>query len=224
MKISTVLLDIDGTLVDSNDAHAKAWLEAITEFNLPANFESIRKKIGMGGDKLLPLVTGIESDSELGKKISIVRQNIFQNKYLPHLSAFPQTRNLLLHMLKDGLELVVSTSASKDDLSKILKQAGISDLLVNRITSDDAENSKPDPDIIEAALAKMNASPQVAVMIGDTPYDIEAASRANVRSIAFTSGGWSVQALSGSIAVYEGPADLLRRFNESMLFSSSRKE
>lgn len=224
MKISTVLLDIDGTLVDSNDAHAKAWLEAITEFNLPANFESIRKKIGMGGDKLLPLVTAIESDSELGKKISIVRQNIFQNKYLPHLSAFPQTRNLLLHMLKEGLELVVSTSASKDDLSKILKQAGISDLLVNRITSDDAENSKPDPDIIEAALAKMNASPQVAIMIGDTPYDIEAASRANVRSIAFTSGGWSVQALSGSIAVYEGPADLLRRFNESMLFSSSRKE
>ncbi|MBC7740676.1 MAG: HAD family hydrolase [Bdellovibrionaceae bacterium] len=221
MKISTVLLDIDGTLVDSNDAHAKSWVEAISEFKFDINYQIIREKIGMGGDKLLPLVIGIESASEVGKKISKLRQSIFQTKYLPNLLAFDGTRELLEHMIKVGLQLVVATSASKDDLSKILEQAKISKLLSNRVTSDDAENSKPAPDILSAALKKMKVCPEEAIMIGDTPYDIEAARLAKVRSIGFTCGGWPAEALAGSFATYGGPKDLLKHFDESFFSSAA---
>lgn len=222
MTITTVLLDIDGTLVDSNDAHAKAWLDTLAEFKFDPDYSAIRTKIGMGGDKLLPSVIGIDPESKLGEQIFKRRSTIFKEKYLPTLCAFPQTRNLLKHMLKIGLQLVVATSASKDDLTSILDQTEISDLLKVRVTSDDAENSKPDPDILQAALKKMKATPEESIMIGDTPYDIEAAIRAHVKSIGFTSGGWGRSALVGAVEIYGGPIDLLAQFNTSLLHRRGR--
>ncbi len=217
MKVTTVLLDVDGTLVDSNDAHAHSWREAMTEFGFQADFTTIREKIGMGGDKLLPLVTGVETESELGKKITELRAKIFKEKYLPTLTAFPRTRNLLEHMLANGFRLVVATSASKEDLTNILTQAKLSDLLNNRVTSDDAENSKPDPDILQAALKKMKRTAGESIMVGDTPYDIEAATRAGIRSIGLTCGGWTADSLKGAEIIFANPADFLQSFLKSPL-------
>jgi HAD superfamily hydrolase (TIGR01549 family) len=209
--IRGVILDVDGTLVDSNDAHAHAWVEALAEQGINVEFEKVRSLIGMGGDKLLPEVSGISEETEQGKLVSERRSEIFKEKYLPHLKAFPKTRELLERMRDEGLKLVVASSAKKDELKALLKIARADDLIEDKTSSDDAENSKPDPDIVKAALEAIGLSPDAVVMIGDTPYDIESASKAHVRVIAVRSGGWSDEDLKGAIAIYDDPADLLEQ-------------
>jgi phosphoglycolate phosphatase-like HAD superfamily hydrolase len=216
-KIRGVLLDIDGTLVDSNDAHARAWVEALAEEGIEVPFEKVRPLIGMGGDKLLPRVTGLEEDSPRGKRIGERRGEIFKDRYLPGLKAFPATRELLLKMRDQGLKLVVATSAKEDELNPMLKIAGAADLIEEKTSSDDAENSKPDPDIVKAALDESGLSPDEAVMIGDTPYDIEAALKAGLKIIAFRSGGWDDAGLARAVAIYDGSADLLAQYDSSPL-------
>ena len=212
-----MILDIDGTLVDSNDAHARAWVEALAEAGIDVPFEKVRPLIGMGGDKLLPRVSGLEEDSPRGKRIGERRGEIFKEHYLPRLKAFPATRELLLKMRERGLKLAVATSAKEDELKPLLKIAGAADLIEEKTSSDDAENSKPDPDIVKAALDELQLSADEAVMIGDTPYDIEAASRAGLKAIAFRSGGWNDAELARAIAIYDGPADLLAQYDSSFL-------
>ena len=119
---------------------------------------------------------------------------------------------MLERMLADGLILVVATSAG-DELSALLKQAGLADLIEVAATSDDAEKSKPDADIVQAALAKAGIEAHHAIMLGDTPYDIQAASAAGVGTVALRSGGsWKDPDLAGAIGIYDDPADLLSRW------------
>ena len=214
-KIRGIILDIDGTLVDSNDAHARAWVEAFAEFDIHITFDQVRWLIGMGGDKLMPKVSGVSEDTPKGQAISRRRGEIFKTRYLPHLRAFPQTRALLERMRGDGLELVVASSAKEEELKPLLKIAGAADLIEEETSSDDAENSKPDPDIVQAALDGASFSADEAVMLGDTPYDIEAAAKAGVPVIALRCGGWDDPRLTGAIAIYDGPADLLAHYDES---------
>lgn len=217
MKYKAVLLDVDGTLIDSNDAHAQAWVDVGREFGYEIEFERVRWLIGMGGDKVLPELTGLEEESEEGKKILDRRGEIFREQYLPGLKPFPQTREFLERIAGEGRKLVVATSASEEDLEVLLKQAGVADLIDNAANSDDAEESKPAPDIVEAALKRGQVTAGEAIMIGDTPYDVGAARRAGVAIIGFTSGGWSAEELAGAVAVYEGPADLLGGYSVSEL-------
>lgn len=115
-------------------------------------------------------------------------------------------------MLEDGLLLVVATSAG-DELSALLNQAGVADLIEVAATSDDAEKSKPDADIVQAALAKASIGAHEAIMLGDTPSDIGAASAAGVGTVALRCGGWWKDAdLAGAIGIYDDPADLLSRW------------
>ena len=217
MGVEAVLLDIDGTLVDSNDAHANAWVDVGREFGYAISFDEVRWLIGMGGDKVLPEVTGLQEDSAQGKKILERRGQIFRECYLPELKPFDGARALLERMSDDGYQLVVATSASEADLRGLLQQAGIADLIDTAAHSDDAEESKPAPDIVHAALARGRVQPSEAIMIGDTPYDIGAAQRAGVAIIAFLSGGWGADELRGAIELYDGPADLLARYSSSAL-------
>ncbi len=219
-----VLLDIDGTLIDSNEAHAKAWMDVFSEFKIPASYEDVRWKIGMGGDQLLPAVTDIQEDTSLGQKISQRRGEIFRDRYLPHLKAFPGARDLLRKMRRDGYVLVVATSASEEDLEGLLKQVAFEELLPVRTQKEDAERSKPSPDIIQAALKKAGVAAENSVMIGDTPYDVMAAKKAGVKSISFTCGGWGSHELHGSVAIYEGPWDLFNHFDQSVLFVPKQEE
>jgi HAD superfamily hydrolase (TIGR01509 family) len=215
-KIRGVILDVDGTLVDSNDAHARAWVEAFAQYGVKIDFEKTRRLIGMGGDKLMPEVSGIEEESETGKKISKRRGEIFKEKYLPKVRAFPQTRGLLLRLKEEGLRLAVASSAKEDELTPLLEIAGASDLIEEKTSSDDAENSKPEPDIVKAALDGLGFRPEEVFMLGDTPYDIEAAGRAGVKVIALRSGGWDDEGLRGTAAIYDDPADLLKSWGSGV--------
>ena len=215
-----VLLDVDGTLIDSNDAHTHAWLQAMSENgydNVP--FEKVRPLIGMGGDKVLPETIGVDKDSDDGKKITQRRKEIFKTRYIPTLHAFPHTLELLQRMHEQGLKLVIATSAEPDELDALLQRIGphAADLFANQASSQDAKASKPDSDVIQVAIKKAELPPQELVMLGDTAYDIEAATKANVKTIAFRSGGWNDQDLKGAVAIYNDPADMLAYYDESPL-------
>ena len=210
-----VLFDIDGTLVDSNDAHAHAWVEAFTEAGVHVAFDKVRCAIGMGGDKLMPAVAGIEEETPLGTRISKRRGEIFKSEYLPRLQAFRGAGTLVHTVESLGIKAVAASSAKRDELEALLKIADATSLLGNSASGDDANQSKPDPDIVHAALKKAGVKPVDAVMIGDTPYDIEAASRAGVEIIAFRCGGWKDASLGGAIAIFDGPWHLLDRLEES---------
>jgi HAD superfamily hydrolase (TIGR01509 family) len=216
-QAKVVVLDIDGTLIDSNDAHAHAWVDVGREFGFDIDFHRVRRLIGMGGDKVLPELTGLEEDDDTGKRMKERRGEIFREQYLPTLMPFPHARELLERLRADGYALVVATSASKEDMDALLEQAGIADLIEEKTSSSDAEESKPDPDIVQAALKSADAKPYDAIMLGDTPYDVEAAGRARVRVIAVRCGGWGDDALKDAAEIYDDPAELLARYDESSI-------
>jgi HAD superfamily hydrolase (TIGR01509 family) len=210
-----VLLDIDGTLVDSNDAHTRAWVEALRRGGHRVTYDEVRRLIGMGSDNLLPALVGIEKESAEGEKLSKSWSEIFTREYLPYLKATPGSRELVYRMRESGLRLAVASSAEKEMLESLLEIAGVADLVKEATTSGDADNSKPDPDIVQGALQKIGLPPGEVLMLGDTPYDIEAAAKAGVGVVALRSGGWDDAGLRGALAVYDSPADLLSHFEES---------
>ena len=211
------LLDVDGTLVDSNDAHALAWVRAFEDAGVRVDPDHVRRSIGRGGDKLMPAVSGIREDSPEGQAISARRAEIFKGTYLPRLSAFPRARDLVAAVKARGLTTVTASSAKKDELQGLLRVAGVAALLDAVTSSDDAEESKPDPDILRAALERVRVAPAEAVMLGDTPYDVEAANRSGVEMIALRCGGWRDEDLRGAVAIYDGPWDLLQKLQDSPL-------
>jgi HAD superfamily hydrolase (TIGR01509 family) len=218
-----VIFDIDGTLVDSNDAHAQSWVDTFAEAGYNVPFDVVRPLIGMGGDKLLPKAAHIEQDSEEGKKLTKRRSEIFQQKYLPKLQPLPGSRALVKRVREEGLKPVVATSAKAKELDGLLKAAQVNDLMEEKATSSDAKHSKPDPDIVHAAIRESGIRSDNLVMIGDTPYDVEAASRAGVRIIGFRSGGWNDEQLHGAVEIYDGPEDLLAHYDSSLLAKGRKK-
>ena len=219
-----VLLDIDGTLLDSNDAHAAAFTRAFAEHGLDIPFDHVRPLVGMGSDKLIPSLTGFEHDTREGKAIVERKKGIFEERYLPDLKPTPGARALLKRLLADGLALVVATSAGGDEMNGLLERAGVADLIHDATSSSDVDNSKPDPDVIGAATKKSKLKPRDLIMLGDTPYDIEAAEKAGIRTIALRCGGWwDDDALDGAMAIYDDPGDLLAHW-PMMPIASRRPE
>jgi len=213
-----VIFDIDGTLVDSNEAHARSWVDTLSEAGYDVPFDVIWPMIGMGGDKLLPSISGIESESAVGKRLSKRRWEIFERDYLPRLRPTRGARSLVERLKSDGLEIVVASSAGGSELGTLLEAAGVADLIDSSTSSTDAEDSKPDPDIVQAAVRKSGIEPDDLIMIGDTPYDVQASIGANVKLIALLCGGWTKEELSGATLIYEDPADLLEWYDrEPML-------
>jgi phosphoglycolate phosphatase-like HAD superfamily hydrolase len=210
-KIDTVLFDIDGTLDDSNDAHANSWVDALAEAGYPTPFALIRPLIGLGSDKLFPkLGHGLSADAEPGKAILGRRREIFLSKYLPAIEPFAGAHDLVAALRAHEYRLIVASSASEEELTPLLRIAHVEDLFDHAMTPNEVENSKPDPDIVEAALAWSKTSRENAVMIGDSRYDVEAAMRARVAAIALRCGGTPDADLAGAAAIFDDPADLLR--------------
>jgi HAD superfamily hydrolase (TIGR01509 family) len=221
-NIRGVILDVDGTLVLSNDAHAQSWMEAMADFGYYVTYEKVRPLIGMGGDKVLPETIGLQKDSEEGIKISAKRKEIFKKRYLPVLQAAPGSRELLEYMRVQGLKLAIASSSEKDELKALLQVAGASDLVQEVTSSSDASRSKPDPDVMQVTLQRIGLPANQVLMLGDTPYDIEAAAKVGVGTIALRCGGWTDPELKGALAIYNDPADLLDHYDTSPLGDSSQ--
>jgi len=215
-----VLFDIDGTLLDSNLAHAQAWVEVFRRHGHEVPVEAVRRQIGKGADKLMPVFLPKDEVDRVGEKLKKERVELFREKYLPRVRPFPQVRELFERLTGDGKKVALASSATGPELEEYQRVLGVGDLLDAHTSADDAERSKPDPDIFEAALDRLgHPDPAGAIVVGDTPYDAEAARRAGLKVTGVTCGGWSAADLTaaGCVAVYRDPADLLGNYEQSPL-------
>src|ERR1044071_1380517 len=218
--IEAVIFDIDGTLVDSVDLHAEAWRLAFKQFGKNVEFDAVRSQIGKGADQLLPVFLSPAELADFGKTLDDYRSKLYKKEFLPKVKAFPKVRDLFQRILQDGKRIALASSAKGDELKTYKEITQISDLIDAETSSDSAEKSKPHPDIFEAAIEELGAVPRNRVIvIGDTPYDAEAARKARLRTIGALSGGWNETDLreAGCMAIYRDPADLLANYKNSPL-------
>ncbi|MET0383906.1 MAG: HAD family hydrolase, partial [Burkholderiaceae bacterium] len=216
--IRAVLVDIDGTLIDSNDAHARAWMSVLNRHGHGFPYGDIRPLIGMGGDKLLEELLGLAADSPETRALGDERGRVFLETELHRLAPTRGARALLERLRAAGLKIVVATAAQAAETAALLRQAGVDDLIDRAASSADAERSKPDPDIVRSALRKAGVRPSEALMLGDTPYDVDAAAQAGVATIALRCGGWwNDDVFAEAAALYDDPADLLASLDGSPL-------
>jgi len=215
--VQAVLCDIDGTLVESNWLHARAWQVAFAEMGIKLELEEIRRQIGKGGDELIPVFVSWWKRDAVKEPLEAYRKFVFQHDYLARVKPLPKVREFLLRVKAEGIKVALSSSASKEDLLAYKRIANMEDLIDVETSADDADKSKPHPDIFDVTLRKLQLQAKDCIALGDTPYDAEAAGRAGLRTIGVTTGGWSHDELmsAGCVEVYESVAELLERFEES---------
>jgi HAD superfamily hydrolase (TIGR01549 family) len=225
--VQAVIFDVDGTLVDSVDLHAQAWRVAFEKFGKSIPFHDVRRQIGKGSDQLLPVFFSKEELEQFGDELDQYRGELFKKEYLPRVAAFPKVRELFQRIKKDGKQIVLASSAKADELEVYKKIARVKDLVESETSSDDADRSKPYPDIFQAALARLRGiAPENAIVIGDTPYDAEAASKANLETVGLLCGGWTEEELrsAGCLAIYRDAEDLLVNYDTHRLAFPARKK
>ncbi len=214
--LKAVIFDVDGTLVDSVDLHAKAWQDAFKDFGHDFEFDQIRQQIGKGGDQLLPVFLTQEEIEAKGEELETHRGKVLKQRYLSQIQAFPGVKALFERLRNDGIRTVLASSAKADEVETYMSITGIEDLVDEQTSSEDAEKSKPHPDIFQAAMKKLDGiTPADVLVIGDTPYDAEAAGKAGLRAVGVLCGGFPEAELrkAGCIAIYGGPEDLLRQYD-----------
>ena len=214
-----VIFDVDGTLVDSVDLHAQAWADALQHFGYDVSAAQARTQIGKGGDQLMPVFVPEQDLERVGKDMEKWRGERYKAEYLPRVRGFPKVRELFDTLLARGVRVGLGTSSKPAELEEVKKMAGIADLDIVEATSEDAERSKPHPDIFLATLSKLGTAPGETVAVGDTPYDAEAAVKAGLTVVGVLCGGFPEADLkrAGCVAIYRDPADLLARLSDSPL-------
>jgi HAD superfamily hydrolase (TIGR01549 family) len=218
--IEAAILDVDGTIVDSVDLHAKAWQAAFAKFGKKISLSQIRRHIGKGADQLLPVFFSKQELDEFGKELDGHRSELFEKEYLPLVKGFPKVRELFQRIKRDGKRIALASSAKAKEIEIYKNIAKIGDLIESETSSEDADKSKPHPDIFEAALRRLpGVTLDQVIVVGDTPYDAEAAAKANLQTIGLLCGGWKEKELrqAGCIAIYKNPADLLAHYDKSPL-------
>ncbi|MDB5414526.1 MAG: family hydrolase [Rubritepida sp.] len=215
-----VIFDVDGTLIDSNDLHVGAWVETFRHFGHEVAAEAVRPHIGKGGDQLMPEFLPAEMIEERGEEITAFRTSLFLREYMPRAEPFPAVRSLLARLREAGQRIALASSSKPEELERSIEITGIADLIDTTTSSADAEHSKPSPDIFRAALERLAPLQAAdAVVVGDTPYDAEAAGKLGLRTIGLLCGGFPETWLrdAGCIAIYRDAAHLLAEFEASAL-------
>jgi HAD superfamily hydrolase (TIGR01509 family) len=214
--LKAILFDIDGTLVDSNQSHILAWQQALRDAGHEFDESTIHDQIGKGADNLVPALLPSASEEE-AERLGDAHGRIFKECYFDQLRPFPGARDLLARCKEAGYKVVLASSATGEELDHHLELLGARELVDGFTSADDVGCSKPCPDIFETARQKAGVSADEALVIGDTPYDIEAARKAGIRTIAVRSGRFDDRALSGALAIFDDVAELLARFDASPL-------
>jgi HAD superfamily hydrolase (TIGR01509 family) len=218
--VRAVIFDIDGTLLDSVDLHAQAWVDAFAHFGVTVSHDQARSQIGKGGDQLLPVFLDAERIEREGETIEAYRSDLFKRDYLAKVKPFPGVRALFEHLKDQGLTIALASSGKAKEVEHYQSLMKVEDLTDVVVSSDDVERSKPFPDIFQAALEKLAPiTAAEAVVIGDTPYDAEAAQKAGLPTIGVLCGGFPEADLKGAgcIALYKDPQDLLDGYAASPL-------
>jgi HAD superfamily hydrolase (TIGR01509 family) len=224
MALAGVILDLDGTLVDTNALHVEAWRRALAQGDYTIAPDRIFEEIGKGGDFLVPALLGKQADKKDGDALRKAQPIEFGKLAKDGIRVFPQARELLIELRNRKLRTVLATSSAEKQV-KVIEQASglpVSDLVDEVVVSEDASRSKPAPDLVWAAVEKLGMSPAQCVMVGDTIFDTESARRAGVVSLGLLCGGNSSEALlsAGARQTYADPADLLAQLDEAISSAS----
>ena len=218
--MKAVIFDVDGTLVDSNLQHVEAWREAFAHFGKELSSDEVHAQIGKGGDQLMPVFLSRHEMERFGGELERLRMELFTRDYLPNVEPFPKVRELFERVKSDGVQIALASSAKESELEQHQKNLGIEDCVDVSICADDTDRSKPYPDIFETALARLDGvEADEAIVVGDTPYDAQAATKADLKTIGLLSGGFDEDVLreAGCIAIYRDIADLLEHYEDSPL-------
>ncbi len=215
--IRAAIFDLDGTLVDSNDLHAEAWQEAFRHFGKEIPLRELRRQIGKGGDQYLPVFLSPPEMQAFGEELNTFRGDLFKKKYLKRVQAFPKVRELFEQVRASGKRIALASSGNADEIEHYVELAHIGDLIDARTTKTEVRHSKPEPDVFLETLRQLQLSAEEAIVIGDTPFDVQAAKKSQMRTIALLSGGFSEDELrgSGAVAIYRDAADLLESYQRS---------
>lgn len=214
MKLKAIIFDIDGTLVDSNDLHAKAWQQAFAKFGKDVPREEIRGQIGKGGDLLVPdLLNGKEMRS-FGDELRDYRKKLFVDEFIEQVKPFPGAGDVVRALAEKGFKIALASSAEEDEVDHYRKLLGVEQFIDASTSKDDAEHSKPSPEIFEAALGRLKTGPEEAVTVGDTPYDVLASHRAGLSIVAVLSGGFDKSDLKKAEFLLRDVGELPGRLRE----------
>jgi phosphoglycolate phosphatase-like HAD superfamily hydrolase len=225
LTVRAVIFDFDGTLVDTNDAHVEAWLAAFRDFGYHVPRDRILPEIGKGGDKLVPSILGEDSDQREGEALREAHGRHFMTMAKDTIfRVFPGTEDLLGELRRRSIATAVATSSTQTHLNATLASSGLdlNRLVPHIVTGGPSLDSKPAPDLIQAALEKVESDPQHSVMVGDTRHDGEASARAGVPFLGLLCGGRPPEDLSkaGALSLYADPADLVAHLQEALRLAS----
>jgi HAD superfamily hydrolase (TIGR01509 family) len=212
------IVDVDGTLVDSVYQHALTWHRAFAEADLAIPVWRCHRAIGMGGDQLVPELAGDEVERDRGERLREREGELFA-QLLDEVQPLPGASDLIEALAERGLVIVLASSAATDEVREHISTLGIEELIAGFTSADDVDASKPDPDLVEAALAKAREHEDgEAVMIGDSVWDVRAAERAGIGTIGLLTGGFSADELheAGATAVYADPGELAGALDEAL--------
>ena len=213
VHLKSVLFDIDGTLVDSNDKHARCWIEAFAHFGKQVEWDVIRYQIGKGGDLLVPDTVNAREMREFGEKLQKYRGELWKRDYMDSVQPFPGAVDAVRAFADRGVRVALASSSNPDEVEYYVELLGVGDLLEGTTSKEDAEFSKPSPEIFQAALERVHGEPATALVVGDTPYDILAAHRIAVPVAAVLCGGFPREALAKAEFVFEDVAAMVKELD-----------
>ena len=210
------ILDVDGTLVDTNYHHALAWYRSFREEGIVLPLWRLHRHVGMGGDKYVAALAGEDVEERVGDRLRDRWEELFDD-VIDEVSPLEGARELIVELHERGRTVVLASSSIQPHLDQFLDLLDAREIVDGWTMKDDVESSKPDPDLVEAGLAK--ARTRDAVMVGDTPWDVEAAARANIETVCVLTGGFSTEELrdAGAAAVFESIQELRERLDETPL-------
>jgi HAD superfamily hydrolase (TIGR01549 family) len=213
-----VILDVDGTLVDTNYQHAVAWWRAFRRHDIEVPLWRIHRSIGMGGDQMIPALLGDDVEAERGDALRDAEKEIYMGEMIDEVEAFPDAHDFVAFLVERGHDVVLSSSAKAEEVDHYLDLLDVRDVVAGWTTSADVERTKPEPDVVRAGMEKLDGA-EGAVMIGDSLYDVEAAGRTEVPTVGLLTGGFADAELreAGAVAVYESLTALRERIDDTPL-------
>ena len=213
MLTQAILFDIDGTLVDSNDKHADCWIEAFAHFGKEVPWEVIRQQIGKGGDLLVPDTLNAREMRTIGEPLKKYRGELWKKKYIETVQPFPGAREAIREVAQRDIKLAFASSSNPDEVEYYVRLLGVGDLLEGTTSKEDAQFSKPSPEIFQAALERVKSDPARTFIVGDTPYDILAGHRIPVPVVAVRCGGFAEELLAKAEFVFDDVQAMTRELD-----------
>ena len=221
MHLKSLILDIDGTLVDSNDAHTRSWLDAFEWYGKKFDYDVVRHQLGKGGDLLVPDLLNAKEMRKFGNDVKKLKGDIYKDQYLPRVKSFPNVKKTLELLRGRDVKLMLASSSTEDEVQYYTRLLGIEHLLEGTTSKSDAKLSKPSPEIFQAALDCAGCDPEFTFVVGDTPYDILAAHRIALPIVAVLSGGFDPDLLAKAEFRYEGIWSVTERIDDIEAWFSS---